>query len=413
MEVKTRIGLFGFGCVGQGLYDILQKNQHFNSKIVKICVRDKTKNRSIDPSNFTFEPEEILNHPDVNLVVELISDEKKALEIVKKSLAKGQNVITANKKMVAENFAELWKIQQKHQRYLLYEASCCGSIPIIRTLEEYYDNEPLISVEGIINGSSNYILSKVMNEGKDYQVALSEAQEKGFAEADPTLDVEGYDAANKLSIIIAHAFGLIIRPDQIFTFGIGNISQAEREYAVENNFRIKLMAVSHLVDNNRLMAMVIPAFVKEDHEMYHVENEFNAVVVHGQFSDRQTFKGKGAGGHPTGSAVLSDISASTYGYKYELKKLKYQSDYKFDDSAAINCYIRYKSKHFPRSLPLIDFYQLQKSGCFYIAYARIAIGDLIKIRHLLREENAFLSYMGFVHQKMPKPLLLNGDQKLR
>ncbi|MBD0258231.1 MAG: homoserine dehydrogenase, partial [Cytophagales bacterium] len=171
-----KIGLFGFGCVGQGLYDILHHNEGFRAEVVKICVKDPHKARPLPADYFTFAPDEILENPEINLVVELINDADEAYRIVTTALRRGKTVVTANKKMLAEHLEELVDLQQAYGVPLLYEASVCGSIPIIRNLEEYYDNELLHSVSGIINGSSNYILSKVFNEGQPYAAALRKAQ---------------------------------------------------------------------------------------------------------------------------------------------------------------------------------------------------------------------------------------------
>ena len=164
MTTEIKIGLFGFGCVGQGLYDVLTESSGFKAEIVKIGVKDRAKKRKLPASIFTFDKEEILGNAEINLVVELIDDAEEAYNIVKSALISGKNVVTANKKMLANNLEELVALQKKHNVSLLYEASSCGSIPIIRNLEEYYDNEQLNSVSGIFNGTSNYILSKIFSE---------------------------------------------------------------------------------------------------------------------------------------------------------------------------------------------------------------------------------------------------------
>ncbi|MEI7597241.1 MAG: homoserine dehydrogenase [Bacteroidota bacterium] len=316
---KIKLGIFGFGCVGQGLYYTLEQTQGLKAEVVKICIKDRTKERSIPSHYFTFDKDEILDNPDINVVVELIDDPKAAYEIVVKALKSGKAVVTANKKMVADNFEELFKIQQEYNVPLLYESSCCASIPVIRNLEEYYDNDLINAVEGIFNGSSNYILTKIFNENAVYAEALKDAQEKGFAETNPILDVGGFDSKNKLCIIIAHAFGLFVKPEQIFNYGIQNINAFDVQYAREKGFRIRLVGFTRKVGKG-VVGAVLPAFVKEENILYSINNEYNGVIVEGAFSENQFFLGKGAGSYPTGSAVLSDISALTYGYKYEYKK---------------------------------------------------------------------------------------------
>jgi homoserine dehydrogenase len=168
---KLKIGLFGFGCVGQGLYDVLSKSAGFRADIARICVKHKNKDRPIASSYFTYDRQDILDDPEINVIVELIDDAEEAYKIVSYALQKGKHVVTANKKMVAHHLKELVDLQHKHQVSLLYEASSCGSIPIVRTLEEYYDNELLFSVSGIFNGTSNYILTKTIFENLSYQEA--------------------------------------------------------------------------------------------------------------------------------------------------------------------------------------------------------------------------------------------------
>ena len=185
---KLRIGLFGFGVVGQGLYDVLKSATGLDAQIVKICVRSH-KQRSLPEEIFCYDADSILNNNEINTVVELIDDAEASYHIVKRALQNGKNVVSANKKMIAENIAELIELQKANNVSLLYEASACGSIPVIRNLEEYYDNDLLLSVTGILNGSSNYILSKIFDYNKGYDEALKEAQDLGFAESNPAFDV--------------------------------------------------------------------------------------------------------------------------------------------------------------------------------------------------------------------------------
>src|SRR3954471_18502815 len=214
MSKKLNIGLFGFGVVGQGLYDII-KTKHLNLEIVKIAIKNPDKERSLPASLFTTDKEELLSNPEINTIVELINDTEAAFEIVSRALSTGKNVVSASKKMIALHLDELIELQHKYGTSLLYEGSVCGSIPIIRNLEEYYDNELLHSISGIFNGSSNYILTKVCSEGMDYATALKQAQDLGFAETDPTLDVGGFDAKYKLVIAASHAYGVVVKPEDV------------------------------------------------------------------------------------------------------------------------------------------------------------------------------------------------------
>lgn len=323
MTQKTplHIGLFGFGCVGQGLYEVIEKTPGLQAHIHRICVKSKNKNRSIDASHFTYDKWEILNDPKINIIVELIDDADAAFEIVSAALQRGKAVVTANKKMVAEHFETLKQLQETYQVPLLYEASVCASIPIIRNLEEYYDNDLLEKLKGIVNGSTNYILSKVFSENIAYDFALKEAQEKGYAESNPILDTGGFDAKYKLLILLAHAFGTVVKPEDILNIGIQNLGALELNYAREKGLKIKLIAQAFKNGEQGISAFVAPFFVAADEKLYQVDDVYNGVQLETAFTEKQFFQGKGAGAYPTASAVLSDISALAYNYKYEYKKI--------------------------------------------------------------------------------------------
>jgi homoserine dehydrogenase len=341
---KLRIGMFGYGCVGQGLHDVLNSSKGFKADIVKICVKDRNKKRRIPMSNFTFDKYEILNDPSINLVVELINDADEAFKIVTSAMKRGKNVVTANKTMVAKHFKELVEMQSKYKVSLLYEASAGASIPIIRNLEEYYDNELLLSLRGILNGTTNYILTKMHNEGVSYDKALKEAQEKGFAESDPTLDVDGWDAKYKLCIITGHAYGLFLEPNEVFHYGIRNISKFDIQYAKEKGFKVKLVPFVGKTNDSTITSFVLPRFISADKYLYNVDNEYNGVITEAAFADKQFFSGKGAGGHATGSAVLSDISANSYAYKYEYKKYQQGTISGYTRNYKLEIYLRYNDE---------------------------------------------------------------------
>lgn len=318
---KLTIGLFGFGCVGNGLHEVLQKTPTLKASIKLICVKDRNKERILPSQYFTYDRNDILNDPEITTVVELIDDADAAYEIVTTAMRNGKAVVTANKKMIAEHFEELLDLQRKYNVPLLYEAACCASIPIIRNLEEYYDNDLLESIEGIVNGSTNYILSKTHDENLSYGAALHEAQEKGYAESDPTLDTGGFDAKYKLLILIAHAFGVVVRPEEIFSMGIDKLGELEFAYAREKHLKIKLVAFAEKTAAGKIKSFVLPKFIDKTDKLYSVDDVFNGVKTKSFFSDTQFFVGKGAGAYPTASAVLSDISALSYDYRYEYKKL--------------------------------------------------------------------------------------------
>lgn len=344
MKKNLKIGVFGFGCVGQGLYHVLQETQGIKAEIKKFCVKNKNKERILPDSFFTYDKNEILNDLEIDVVVELIDDANAAFEIVKTALQNGKAVVTANKKMLAEHLEEIYELQQRYNKPVLYEGSVCGAIPIIRNLEEYYDNDTLSSIEGIFNGSTNYILTKVFEERKSYEDSLRKAQELGFAESDPSLDVKGFDAKYKLVIAIAHTFGVFVKPENIINLGIDKINDADLKYARENNLGIKLV-VRAFKQDGLVYGLVAPQFIAPTNLLASVRNEFNAVIVQGAFSEKQLFVGKGAGSYPTGSAVLSDVSALTYDYRYEYKKRTQGTKLVFSNQASVEVLVSFTQKN--------------------------------------------------------------------
>jgi len=387
MSKKLNIGLFGFGVVGQGLYDII-KTKHLNLEIVKIAIKDANKQRSLPSHLFTTERDELLNNPEINTIVELINDTEAAFEIVSRALSTGKNVVSASKKMIALHLDELIELQHKYGTSLLYEGSVCGSIPIIRNLEEYYDNELLHSVSGIFNGSSNYILSKGFNEGLDYDSALKQAQDLGFAETDPTSDVGGFDAKYKLVIAAAHAYGVVVKPDEVFNLGIQNLSANDLQYAREKNLKIKLVPVAKELDDKHVALFVLPKFVNDKEFLYNVEYEYNGVIVQAAFADQQFFFGKGAGGHPTGSAVLSDIAALRYGYQYEYKKAKERKGLNFTNNIQLNIYLRYEDESLVEALDFIHIHERYLSGSYKYVIGKINLQSLVANQQLIADKEA-------------------------
>lgn len=317
---KLNIGLFGFGVVGEGIYQVLSEKSQLNTNIKKIVIKHPDKQRNAPTELFSNEAEDILNDPEIDIVVELIDDADAAFEIVKTALNKGKSVVSANKKMIAEHHLELIELQRKNQVSFLYEAAVCGSVPILRNLEEYYDNDLLNYIQGIVNGSTNYILTKMKSENESYEKALKSAKENGFAESNPALDVEGTDAANKLSIIILHAFGRLVSPNDILKKGITALKNEDFIYAAEKGLIIKLIAGCALDESGNLTPIVVPTFIEKSKTLGLVNNEYNGVLIGSALADEQFLYGKGAGRYPTSSAVLSDISALRYDYKYELRK---------------------------------------------------------------------------------------------
>lgn len=319
-QKQLNIGLFGFGVVGEGLYKVLQQTSSLNAAIRKVCIKHPEKKRNAPQELFTTDPEQILSDPEINVVIELIDDADAAFYIVSRSLASGKAAVSANKKMIAEHLPELLSLQQRYNTPFLYEAGCCASIPVIRNLEEYYDNDLLQGVHGIVNGSTNYILTRIAEDGLSFEQALKLAQDEGFAESNPALDIEGKDAVNKLSLLLVHAYGIVAHPESLVHNGIQNLHGQDAVFAKEKSFEIKLVARSKKLKDGKIAAFVLPQFVTKESRLFGVKNEYNGVVIESGLADKQFFYGKGAGGFPTASAVLSDLSALRYGYKYEYKK---------------------------------------------------------------------------------------------
>ncbi len=393
MSKTLKIGLFGFGVVGQGLHDVI-KSQNLNLEIVKIAIKNPQKKRTLDKHLFTTNHDEILENTEINTIVELINDVEAAYNIVKTALINGKNVVSANKKMIALHLEELVHLQEKHGTSLLYEGAVCGSIPIIRNLEEYYNNELLHGIHGIFNGSSNYILSKIFNEGLAYHIALKQAQDLGFAETDPTLDVEGYDAKFKLSIAIVHAYGLFINPDKILNIGIQNFSENDLRYIKEKNYKIKLVPTALKISTKRIIAFVLPKLIKANDFLYNVENEYNAITVQAVFADKQFFYGKGAGGHPTGAAVLSDIAALRYHYRYEYKKYHQKNALINTLNVNIEIYLRYTHEYTLEKLKIENISERFSRSDYKYVIGTVNLKTLFENRDLLNQKDVFIAQTG-------------------
>lgn len=392
-KFKKRIGLIGFGCVGQGLYDVVEANRHLGVEIGRICVKDKDKPRTLPVAAFTYDVQDLLQDDSLDLLVELISDPEEALVIVQQALQQGKTIVSANKKMVAENLPELISLQQRHGGVLLYEASVCGSIPILRTLEAYYGAEPLLEVRGILNGSSNYILSKLHAEQSSYAAALKQAQELGFAEADPSLDVEGTDALHKLCIIAAHAYGVLVHPDEVLHFGINHITEEAVALATAAGAKIKLVGTIRLSGDNKLQLQVIPTLVTEDDALFAVDDEFNGVELDAKFAGQQLMKGRGAGGHPTGSAVWADIAAAVRGYRYTYPKLCVPHAEAVHEEEAVHLLLQGAPERLADLLLQLSPAAVHETGIAGQAIAQVKLQVLWQHRDTVRQDGIFVALL--------------------
>ena len=346
---QLTIGLFGFGVVGEGLYKVLQQTPSLKATIKKVCIKDPGKKREAPAELFTTDRQQILQDPDINVIVEVINESGPAFEIVSTALRSGKSVVSASKKMIAEHLPELLQLQRETGASFLYESAACASIPVIRNLEEYYDNDLLHSIKAIVNGSTNFILTKMFEEKLDFHEALLLAQQLGFAESDPTLDVEGYDAANKWTFLLTHAYGIVVETGNLVFSGIQHIQAGDAVVAREKHYDIKLVAQAKKLENGKVAAFVLPQFIRHDEPLSFVRNEYNGVVIESGFADKQFFYGKGAGSFPTASAVLSDLSALRYQYKYEYKKLYHHIPHELTDDFYIRVYVSFDDwKYIPR-----------------------------------------------------------------
>lgn len=271
-------------------------------------MKDPNKKRTpLAEGKITFDANDILEDEEIDVVVEVMGKEHPALEYIIKALKKGKHVVTANKEVIAVHGKELIKLATENKVSLLYEASVGGGIPIIRPLKQCLAANKIYEIKGILNGTTNYILTEMKEKGFDFEEVLKEAQQKGYAEADPTDDVEGFDAARKLAILSTLAFNKFILPEKIYTKGIKSISKSDIKYAEELGYNVKLIAYAKIDEEDRLEAWVHPVMIKKDNPLNGVNGVFNAILVDGNAVGEVMFYGQGAGMMPTASAVVADI----------------------------------------------------------------------------------------------------------
>lgn len=312
---NIKIALLGLGNVGSGVWKIFNANKEeivkrsgYNIEISKVLVRNIDKPRLVDVPKelLTADYNEILSNDDIKIVVELMGGIEPAKEYIIKAMRSKKHIVTANKMLLAIQGDELYEIADEEGVGLNYEASVAGGIPIIAGINESLTANKIESLYGIINGTTNYILTKMQFEGASFEDALKEAQEKGYAEADPTSDVEGYDAQYKLSILASLAFGTKINTENVYREGISNITKSDIDCANQFGYVIKLLGIIKEVEGE-LELRVHPTMIPKRHPLANVHDSFNAVFVRGNAVGDLMFYGKGAGDLPTGSAVVSDI----------------------------------------------------------------------------------------------------------
>jgi homoserine dehydrogenase len=315
MMKQVNVGIIGFGTVGAGTVEILFQNRNIISSrvgteivIKKIADLDIRSDRglSIDPALLTTDAMEVINDPDIHIVVELIGGIDTPKNLILKAFQKGKHVVTANKALLAEHGEEIYRAAEEHDVTLAFEASVGGGIPIIRALRDGLSANRINTIMGILNGTSNYILTKMAQEGQPYEKAVEEAIALGYAEDPPTLDVDGTDAAHKLAILVSMAFGIPVTFSSIYREGIDRLTPEDIRFASEFGYCIKLLAIARNREG-KVEARVHPAMVPLDHIMANVNGVYNAIYMDGDFVGPNLYYGYGAGRKPTGSAVVSDI----------------------------------------------------------------------------------------------------------
>ena len=309
------IGLMGLGVIGSGVAKVLMEKSDAlvsaaGSRLIlkKVLEQDLTKHgcMGIDSGIFTTQFAELVSHPEVDIILELIGGEHPALEFIREALTSGKHVVTANKEVMAKHGRELLALAEEHQVSLRYEASVGGGIPLIAPFQEDLVANDILAIYAIVNGTTNYILTQMAKEGLDFSVALKQAQDLGYAEANPANDIEGLDATYKLAILATIAFGIEVSPDDIYHEGISRLHTRDFRYARELGYAIKLLAIAKQADNS-IEVRVHPVFIPEDSLLAKVDGVYNAIHVEGDLVGSVIFYGEGAGPSATSSAIVADI----------------------------------------------------------------------------------------------------------
>ena len=307
---KVKLGLIGLGTVGTGVVKVLKDFN--NIEIIKIAVKNINKKRDIenlDTSLLTTDPFEIVNNPEIDIIVEVIGGIEPAYELLKTAVENKKHIVTANKELLAKKGQELFELANKNNVTILYEAAIAGGIPIIMPIKTTLAGNKINKIEAILNGTTNYILTKMEKEGVSYEEVLAEAQKLGYAETDPTGDVEGYDSAYKIATLATIALNQRVDINKIYREGITKISAKDMQFAKELGYKIKLIALAHLTEDNKADVRVHPMLVSQKDCLASINGVTNSVVLEGFPVGRVMFAGPGAGEFPTASSVLGDILA--------------------------------------------------------------------------------------------------------
>jgi homoserine dehydrogenase len=322
MSKSIGIGLAGFGTVGAGVYknlvangDLLAQRLGARFEVRRIAVRDLGKARDVAApiELFTANADDLVADSTIRIVVELMGGIETPLAFVKKAIKAGKTVVTGNKALLAEHGQEIFHLAREHRVPVFYEAAVAGGIPIIKVVRESFIGNRFESIHGILNGTSNYILTRMTDTGMDFAPALAEAQQLGYAEADPTFDINGWDAAHKAIILASLAYGFWLDPMRIFVAGIEQLTASDIRFADELGYRIKLLATIRAGEGNAIEVRVCPTLIPKSHVLASVNGVFNAIAVRGDIVGETLFYGRGAGQDPTSSSVLADLAEASVG----------------------------------------------------------------------------------------------------
>ena len=405
------IGFLGCGNVGGGVWELLQgfapeiaHRDHVSIRVKKVLVRDPNKARScsVPKELLTTVPEDVLCDPEISMVVEFMGGEQPATEYMLTALKNGKTVVTANKVAVALNWHRLQAAAQKSHVGLYYEASVCGAIPIINVLMTSLQSNRIDKLMGIINGTTNYILSRMYESGEDYRLVLEDAQKLGLAEPNPASDVEGMDAAYKLSIMASLAFHARVLYRNVFREGITNITQMDIACGKEMGYALKLLAIAKR-QGNTIEVRVHPTFLPQDHPLSRVSGSFNAVYLHGHACQDMMLQGRGAGDMPTASAVVGDIlraaTVAVHPHPTFANRAEPDASLEFSDNWSTRFFVRVSAKDTPGTLQKIAGWMAQENVSIATMMQKGAVEEgrvpLVFITHEASEKamQAALSHM--------------------
>ncbi|MEL6557969.1 MAG: homoserine dehydrogenase [Bacteroidota bacterium] len=368
------IGLFGFGCVGEGFYQIAREDRKVDINFKKIIIKNLQKQRSAPPELFSDNPDDIFNDEEIDLVVELINGTEEAFEIVSAAIKKRIPVVSANKKMLAVYFTELKELVDEYETPILYEGAVCGAIPILRTIDQYFQYDQITQVEGIFNGTTNYILTQQFEENRNFDETLKSAQELGFAELDASSDVDAFDPKYKLKIVAAHAFGLNVPESEILNLGIRNIHEKDIAYARNKGLKYRLLARA-IRKEDQVSLFVLPALTKQADTAYTIDNENNFVSLSTKYADNHLLVGKGAGSLPTGAAVYSDaVSILNSKNSYRIPN---SAELEFTNDASIEIFVSSAHSESINQVVLDEEYQVFESANYFYKIGKITLDKLI------------------------------------